>query len=313
MLQTSSKSVSAAIGNEEQQSKTPCSGSGDEDLSEKMVTVEGDDDSWTVDCLRRRLVAERVSSRVAKEDAELMGRKLIELESQLKLEIKARNRAEKMLKFATKKLESLNISAALGQSSSPASEGSVSSSTCSSSPQEPDGSSSSQKETRKSNTEEKIKNEADSLLSEDFRCKNSATAGADAVNQEPCYEQGSSSADAANFHNNEGGSVEDVNEFKDSLSSRELTTDAFRQSSPGEEVKQKQDQMEYADNALAIVPVNMWPESKNNESQINNITDVLIALQRAKEHLQSSIGIRSSACSKSVRLSGMYRDVLLPD
>lgn len=156
------------------------------------------------------------------------GMQLIELESQLKLEIKARNRAEKMLKFATKKLESLNISAALGQSSSPASEGSVSSSTCSSSPQEPDGSSSSQKEIRKSNTEEKIKNEADSLLSEDFRCKNSATAGADAVNQEPCYEQGSSSADAANFHNNEGGSVEDVNEFKDSLSSRELTTDAFR-------------------------------------------------------------------------------------
>lgn len=41
-----------------------------------MVTVEGDDDSWTVDCLRRRLVAERVSSRVAKEDAELMGRKV---------------------------------------------------------------------------------------------------------------------------------------------------------------------------------------------------------------------------------------------
>lgn len=86
-----------------------------------------------------------------------------------------------------------------------------------------------------------------------------------------------------------------------------------RQCSPGEEVKQKQDQMEYADNALAIVPVNMWPESKNKESQINNITDVLIALRRAKEHLQSSIGIRSSACSKSVRMSGMYRDVLLPD
>lgn len=154
---------------------------------------------------------------------------LIELESQLKLEIKARNRAEKMLKFAKKKLESLNISATLGQSSSPASGGSGGSSSCSSSLQEPDERSSPQKEEiGKCNTGEKIKKVANSSPLEDFRCENSAATAAHAVDQGPCYEQSSGSVDTANSHNNEDGSDEDANEFKDSLRARESTNDAFR-------------------------------------------------------------------------------------
>lgn len=72
--------------------------------------MEGDDGLSTVQCLRGRLLAERQASRVAKENAKLLETKLIELENQLKEEIKMRNIAEKKLKLMMKKIESLNIS-----------------------------------------------------------------------------------------------------------------------------------------------------------------------------------------------------------
>ncbi|PHU05420.1 hypothetical protein BC332_26242 [Capsicum chinense] len=76
--------------------------------SEKKM--EKEDDLRTVECLRGRLIAERSASRKAKEDVELMGKKLIELEKKLKEENKSRNKAEKKLKYLMKKLESMNIS-----------------------------------------------------------------------------------------------------------------------------------------------------------------------------------------------------------
>ncbi|PHT36779.1 hypothetical protein CQW23_24479 [Capsicum baccatum] len=72
--------------------------------------MEKEDDLRTVECLRGRLIAERSASRKAKEDVELMGKKLIELEKKLKEENKSRNKAEKKLKYLMKKLESMNIS-----------------------------------------------------------------------------------------------------------------------------------------------------------------------------------------------------------
>lgn len=75
-------------------------------LSEK---VEAEDNLRTVECLRGRLLAERVASRNAKEEAEQMENKLIELEKKLIEEYKSRNRAEKKLKFLMKKLQSMNI------------------------------------------------------------------------------------------------------------------------------------------------------------------------------------------------------------
>ncbi|KAM3341050.1 putative protein isoform X2 [Capsicum galapagoense] len=62
-----------------------------------------------VECLRGRLLAERVASRNAKQQAQIMGNKMIELETKLKEETKSRNKAEKKLKFLIKKLESNNI------------------------------------------------------------------------------------------------------------------------------------------------------------------------------------------------------------
>ncbi|KAL2456275.1 claspin-like [Abeliophyllum distichum] len=72
--------------------------------------MDGEESVRTVDCLRGRLLAERVASRNAKMEAEQLGNKLIELENLLKKEAKSRNRAEKNLKSLLKKLESNNIS-----------------------------------------------------------------------------------------------------------------------------------------------------------------------------------------------------------
>ncbi|OAY41066.1 hypothetical protein MANES_09G071500v8 [Manihot esculenta] len=75
--------------------------------------MEGDDSLRTLECLRGRLLAERQASRAAKEEAQLMGNKLIELENKLREETKLREKAENKLKFLKKKLESLKSSTAL--------------------------------------------------------------------------------------------------------------------------------------------------------------------------------------------------------
>ncbi|KAL7170005.1 hypothetical protein ACSBR2_034958 [Camellia fascicularis] len=72
--------------------------------------MEGEDGLRTLECLRGRLLAERVSSRIATENADHMENIVMEIENQLRVEIKSRNRAEKKLKLVLKKLESLNIS-----------------------------------------------------------------------------------------------------------------------------------------------------------------------------------------------------------
>ncbi|KAF2580497.1 hypothetical protein F2Q68_00001537 [Brassica cretica] len=61
----------------------------------------------TVECLRGRLLAERQVSRSAKEEAELITKKMEELEEHLKEEIRLREKAEKRLKYLMRKLESI--------------------------------------------------------------------------------------------------------------------------------------------------------------------------------------------------------------
>ncbi|MBA0731087.1 hypothetical protein Golax_020404 [Gossypium laxum] len=61
--------------------------------------MERDEGLRTLKCLRGRLLAERQASKTAKEDAELMGNKVIELEKKLKEETKVMNKAEKRLKL----------------------------------------------------------------------------------------------------------------------------------------------------------------------------------------------------------------------
>ncbi|XP_017244691.1 uncharacterized protein LOC108216437 [Daucus carota subsp. sativus] len=69
----------------------------------------GGDGLKTLECLRGRLLSERVASKAANVEAENLGNKLVELEEKLKEETKGRNRAQKRLKSLIKKLESLKI------------------------------------------------------------------------------------------------------------------------------------------------------------------------------------------------------------
>ncbi|AQL07549.1 uncharacterized protein LOC100274758 [Zea mays] len=63
----------------------------------------------TVECLRGRLLAERVASKAAKEEADQLAKRLDELERKLADEVKVRNRAERRLRRAIRKLESLKV------------------------------------------------------------------------------------------------------------------------------------------------------------------------------------------------------------
>ncbi|KAK8685361.1 hypothetical protein V6N13_041364 [Hibiscus sabdariffa] len=80
--------------------------------------MESEEGLKTVECLRGRLLAERQASHNAKQDAELMGHKLMELEKELKEETKLRNKAERRLKLLRKKLESLKLLPALEENAS---------------------------------------------------------------------------------------------------------------------------------------------------------------------------------------------------
>ncbi|PUZ41604.1 hypothetical protein GQ55_9G517600 [Panicum hallii var. hallii] len=70
---------------------------------------EGGGGMRTVECLRGRLLAERVASKAAKEEADQLAKRLDELEKKLADEVKVRNKAERRLRRAIKKLESLKI------------------------------------------------------------------------------------------------------------------------------------------------------------------------------------------------------------
>uniref|UniRef100_A0A0A9E4I2 Uncharacterized protein n=1 Tax=Arundo donax TaxID=35708 RepID=A0A0A9E4I2_ARUDO len=63
----------------------------------------------TVECLRGRLLAERVASKAAKEEADQLAKRLDELEKKLSDEVKVRNKVQRRLRKAMKKLESLKI------------------------------------------------------------------------------------------------------------------------------------------------------------------------------------------------------------
>lgn len=74
------------------------------------MSREEQDGIKTVECLRGRLLAERMASKTAMAEADHMAKRLAELEKQLEEEMEHRGKAEKKLKHALKKLESLMVS-----------------------------------------------------------------------------------------------------------------------------------------------------------------------------------------------------------
>ncbi|OVA18213.1 hypothetical protein BVC80_1835g642 [Macleaya cordata] len=272
-------------------------GNGDEKWREKMM--EGEDSLRTVECLRGRLLAERVASKAAKEDAEFMGNKLIELEKQLRLETELKNKAEKKLKFLKKKMESLKLS--------PISDDRSSSTTFSGSkePEEQNSDSQIAQQVKCSTAKEEI---SDISTSKSIQKDNSEYSLSDPDHQMTSTIRSSSSVGTAHSRNNsEVPSLEEPSsKIKDSPR-EESTKDNFRQTSIDEKEFQREDNPgEFVDNTLALVPASLWPTSQTSEPQINNqnVLDVLAALRHAREQLQNSTR-KDFSRSRSVGFCGI--------
>ncbi|XP_059667748.1 uncharacterized protein LOC132313107 [Cornus florida] len=242
-------------------------------LSEKKM--EGDDALRTVECLRGRLQAERVASRLANDKTEQLGKKLIELENQLRIEIKSRNKAEKKLKFLMKKLNSLNISYVSEESEHSSmferSDMSSVSSTASSSTKEPK-----------------------TQITSPTKCDNVGT-----IEKPNCpmvsnlkHSEESLSSSASEPNSDKYSKLESSRKYDDS----KRDDQSFESSIEEKEINGENDgdQNSCVDNSLAIVPYDLPIESSRSiepESPIVNasVKDVLDALRHAREKIQSSM------------------------
>ncbi|MFS7957129.1 hypothetical protein Hanom_Chr07g00662791 [Helianthus anomalus] len=267
--------------------------------SEKRL--DKDEGLRTVECLRGRLLAERAASKAANDESEQIGKKVTELEKQLKMEIKSRNKAEKRLKFLMKKLESLNISYVSGDECSSISERSEISSVSSSKSQH-------LQKTQISNISKSV---TDTHISgKRHNC--------------PLYEGNLGSFDegiSGNSNDNESkkDGDEDFLKKEDDNGSNYYST---KNKSDNEE-QNDQDKYHNVDNSMALVLVEnkeaMTPskdediydtsmalvvvdskvkEEKQDVSISNgNVKDALDALRHARESLQASIDMRRNVGS----------------
>ncbi|PIA38784.1 hypothetical protein AQUCO_02700171v1 [Aquilegia coerulea] len=262
------------MGDNEEQRKIMLGGR-NEDRKWREKMLEQDQCLWTVECLRGRLLAERVASKAGKQDAEFIQNKLLELEQKLRLEIKAKDKAEKKLKFLMGKLESLKVSHLQNHSSSVHSEVSSCSSTASS------GISTVGEQIPNSQIKNLVKCKSDgdmsvatysSVTSDDLRSTNSGTS--DIGNPGSRTPSVSSWVSANHSCEAEG----DTNS-KDSNKCENRTS----ANNNGEKNKAEA----YVDNPLPFPGV-LWPTSKN---QINKDTahDALVALRHVREQLQNPL------------------------
>ncbi|KAI8013908.1 hypothetical protein LOK49_LG05G00589 [Camellia lanceoleosa] len=252
--------------------------------------MEGDDGLRTMECLRGRLLAERAASRAAKEDAEQLGNKLIELENQLRLETKSRNRAEKRLKFLIKKLESRNISYV--------SEDSEHSSMVEKSDMSSVSSSSSSPKTQITNTvkcdteEESVEKMKCPAISQDLEDNVSQRTSTVESNQGRCSaieESLSSSTEKADCEeHSELGSIRNYNDLTTDDHSSSSLSKLEKENNSEENTEQAQDGDE-VDNSLALVPAE-FPKASSPPTDPHivdeRVKDVLEALRHAREKLQ---------------------------
>ncbi|KAG6772504.1 hypothetical protein POTOM_023916 [Populus tomentosa] len=254
-------------------------------------------DSWrTLECLRGRLLAERQASKIAKEEAELMGNKLIELENKIREETKLRKKAEMKHKLLMKKLESLKISPALeGSEKSSSSDTSGFSTTSFTS-------------TSGHRDREEFESKPQSIiqaLSQDMKDNGSETTTS---NQKACIvldsiEDSTGTQDTQN--SNSEHNLKDYSLDKSSHESMACSQDskADDQSSSSIEASvvemetnagTESDNEDYVDNSLALVPMSLPASTKKKELKIVNrsVIEVLDALRHAREQIQSSMESR---------------------
>ncbi|KAL5809665.1 hypothetical protein ACOSQ3_030356 [Xanthoceras sorbifolium] len=259
--------------------------------SEKMV--EGNDALRTVESLRGRLLAERQASRVANEEAEQLGNKLIELENQLKEETKLRKKAEKKLNFLKKKLESLKILPILEESEQSSSTTS-SSDNCSHS-------------CRSSTTTTSISGPKDSSeeseskpqtinppeISENLDCNVSSESTT--PNQSSSIQENSSSIETSN------SSIKDpLPHTKPSSISQDSNTHDYHSLPSMKKTSMEEYQSEeedYVDNSLALVPVSFpFPDKSQKNTTTSelkimsaSVGEALDTLRHAREKIQNSM------------------------
>ncbi|KAJ6406644.1 hypothetical protein OIU84_010202 [Salix udensis] len=227
-------------------------------------------DSWrTLECLRGRLLAERQASKIAKEEAELMG---------------------------NKKLGSLEISPALERSeklsSSDNSGFSSTSSTSNSGHKDP---------------EESVSKPRSIIpaLSQDSKDNGSETTTS---NQNACtvldsIEESTGTRDTQD--SNSEHNLKDYSLDKSSHESMACSQDSKADDQSSSSVKASVEEMEanagiesdnenYADNSLALVPMSLPASTKKSELKILNrsVLEVLDALRQAREQIQSSMESR---------------------
>ncbi|CAN4109641.1 unnamed protein product [Withania somnifera] len=241
--------------------------------SEKKM--EKEDGLRTVECLRGRLIAERAASRKAKEDAELMGNKVIELARKLKEETQSRNKAEKKLKFLIKKLESMNLCYVSDESEHSSLFDKTESSSVAST-------------TATKNSEQKSQFQ-DSIGSR----KCSSEYLVEHISQENSINFEKNGLQMAIFskddddNHSKGGQLAKASELE--FSNSDANSSKFSVQEEGENGEDERGFQENVNNSLALVPVDL-PKSKQSICPIvldATVREVLDALRHAKKQLQA--------------------------
>ncbi|KAL7133389.1 hypothetical protein ABFS83_12G137300 [Erythranthe nasuta] len=268
-------------------------GNADSNLGEKKV--EEEDSLRTVDCLRGRLLAERVASKNANEEAEHLGNKLMELETLLKQEAESRNRAEKRLKLLMKKLQSMNISYVSDESGYSCSVEKSDVSSVSSSTNSPTTEQLQENcENRQIKTESrelKENLESSSRGSENLQQNDSQNSSSSIGDKNSTTDESLSAAFEIQEQKREVEAIA-ASENLDPIEAQNGTIKMDEQSatsSTEEELNQESESQ--TDNSMAIVSIDKPPEKNTVDPEVLDATvkEVLDALRHAKEQLQISM------------------------
>ncbi|KAG6745051.1 hypothetical protein POTOM_051693 [Populus tomentosa] len=251
--------------------------------------MEGEDSLRTLECLRGRLLAERQASKIAKEEAELMGSKLIELEDKLREEIKLRKKAEKKHKFLMKKLESLKIwPASEGTEKSSSSEISGFSSASSTS-------TAGHKDPEESESKPHVIIAADSHNMKDYGSETTTSNQNTSTVSDSIGETQDSNADNSldkSRHEtvacSQDSKIDDRRyQVQHGFSASIKASVVGMEKNAGNE----SDNEDYVNNSLALVPLSLPASTKKSELKVVNrsVLEVLDALRHAREQIQSSM------------------------
>ncbi|KAF7804512.1 polycomb group protein Pc-like [Senna tora] len=243
--------------------------------------MEGDEGFNTVECLRGRLLAERQASRVAKQEAESMDYKLVELEKRLRYEIKLRERAERKLRKLKNKLESLRNSCSSEKSEI----------SCSSASRDSEASETKPPTTTNPSVSENTMHndsEPPTPIARDYDSRATHNSNSDcSFSQDP---------NPLDLNHDESSSSSSKSSSKDS-NSEDLKNDESRQSSLSSKTsvteyeEEDDDDRNFIDISLAIVPVK-FAETRNVKAVNESVIEALEALRHAREKLVCSIGAR---------------------